>query len=788
MRRLLLGCLLAGVLATVVHAQSRPGTWRAVGLGPDDAGFLGSAGAAAVGRDGSAVVAGPFVAEGGAVESGVARWDGVRWHPLGAPPNAVVTAVTFAHDGTIVAAGRFTEIGGVAARGIARWGGVAWHPLGSGLAPASDVALTAGPDGSVVAVGGFTTAGGVPAAGAARWTGTDWEALPDAGSPIRSAIFGADGRVYATIRPDPSAPIDVVRLADGRWEALPSPPVQIEDPLVSDPGGAFVASSWTGAGWRGLVRWTGSEWTDLGGLPSGSEVCAVAASPEGDLFMITGHEYECVYVRRFRDGAWADLGFTWGVTGAVGAPGGFLATGPFQLLGDLWAEYVARYDHNGWHPVGPGLGPDGFVTGLHALPGGGAVATGSFTRIGGVPARGIARWDGAIWHPLGDGVENASGAAGGVHDVAVAPDGRIVAVGPFARAGGGVAPGVAVWDGAAWSALPALGGGDGAHPTAATFTSDGALVVARRRATGEVFYSTVLRLDGDAWTPLGDSLRGDFGDSVFRLTAGPDGALYASGAVRAAGAEPARNVVRWDGTAWRAVGAIGGQYVSDLVVAPDGRPVAVGSGGILPPAAPPGAAAWDGTSWELLGGPFTGQLRPDALTTVKAAALDGDGAIVVAGNFTEAGGAPARGLAWWDGAAWTGTEDGPDAPLWAVAPLTDGGALVAGDHARADGRPAPRIAWFDADVVATEPGPTGGLALSVGPNPSAGQAMAWLSGTGPARVEVTDALGRRIAVSFDGLGAGRTAVPLPSGLPPGVYAVRAVSGRHAQTVRWVVVR
>ena len=63
-----------------------------------------------------------------------------------------------------------------------------------------------------------------------------------------------------------------------------------------------------------------------------------------------------------------------------------------------------------------------------------------------------------------------------------------------------------------------------------------------------------------------------------------------------------------------------------------------------------------------------------------------------------------------------------------------------------------------------------------------------LPAAGAARLDVVDALGRRVAVLADGdLGAGPHAFALP-GLASGVYTARLSAGDAVQTVRFTVVR
>lgn len=72
--------------------------------------------------------------------------------------------------------------------------------------------------------------------------------------------------------------------------------------------------------------------------------------------------------------------------------------------------------------------------------------------------------------------------------------------------------------------------------------------------------------------------------------------------------------------------------------------------------------------------------------------------------------------------------------------------------------------------------------LSVRPNPLTSRATVRLTTSAPVhvRVELVDALGRRVARLLDGPAAGETTLVLPvAGLPAGVYVLRVVSGDHA---------
>jgi hypothetical protein len=85
-----------------------------------------------------------------------------------------------------------------------------------------------------------------------------------------------------------------------------------------------------------------------------------------------------------------------------------------------------------------------------------------------------------------------------------------------------------------------------------------------------------------------------------------------------------------------------------------------------------------------------------------------------------------------------------------------------------------------------------GLSLSVRPNPSDGRVTVEMVTDAPetVRVSVLDALGREVAVVYEGGVSDRLALPVETaGLSPGVYVVRAsAAGRADATARFTVAR
>lgn len=135
--------------------------------------------------DGSLIVGGRLVTAGGVTVNRVARWDGANWSALGSGFDDQVNAVAFGPDGALYAGGFFAGSSdyvegtgtGTALSGVARWNGATWEPLGPGLdGYVRDLAVY---DGKLLVIGKFKLAGSVELGSVATWDGTDWAAVGD---------------------------------------------------------------------------------------------------------------------------------------------------------------------------------------------------------------------------------------------------------------------------------------------------------------------------------------------------------------------------------------------------------------------------------------------------------------------------------------------------------------------------------------------------------------------------------------------------------------------------------
>ena len=619
--RLALAALLFGgvALASTVSAQCGPGWVQTPGFG--FAGVNGTVFASIMwDPDGAGpepewlVIGGMFSAAGDIAANGVAAYDGEAWHDLG---GGVTEGFIFdrvsafeIYDGMLIVGGHFAQAGGLPVENIAAFDGTDWHALGAGIYGGfsePEVSAMAVHDGQLIAAGAFTSAGEGPASFVARWNGTEWAPLGAGASFAVLAAETYDGDLYI----------------GGQFESV---------------GGGIP-------GTQRLARWDGVGWSSVAG-----------GAPNGII-----HEL-------YSDGVDLYVG------------------GQLSVIGGLVAAGVARWDGVEFHTLGSGV--PGIITALGRF-GGDLHIGGFFSVAGGVTASNVASWDGSAWDNLGEGVNDT------VWTVTDSGDELFVG-GRFREAGGETARGMAWWDGDGWSSaqgrpLDVLAGG------LAEF-EDNLIISGYANFSNGNRLGAVVRFDGLEFSPMGES----FNELPWEVGV-HDGELYAVGWFTQVGSSNAVGVARWDGAAWQDIGAqLTGGYVTsglsigsyngDLIIGGDftqagGVPAnhiarydganwhAMGDGlgddysfvwdlveysgdliavGQFPTGtSPQNVARWDGVQWHDLGTGLSGGTLPEAL---DAAVFEGD--LIVAGDFTQAGGSPALNVARWDGTQWQAMDVG----------------------------------------------------------------------------------------------------------------------------------
>lgn len=597
--------------------------------------------------------------------SGVARWEGDAWLPLGNPtfhgPAGNVNALA-EWNGELIVAGQFTEAGGRPALNIARWDGHQWHPLGLGV---NGPVFTLAASGTNLFVGGdFTAAGGLVTTNLARWNGSSWTAMP--GAPdlrVFSLLVTTENEVV--VAGDDFRALGgteqghhVARWKEGTWTELGNSLDGSVMVLKTYEGDLIAAGRFSQIGditTANIARWRDGQWVALqeGVGTAGSQVHSLVVQDgvlwagEGYLGLATNVP---VAVHRLESGVWTTVPSL--VRGEYKANVCPLAMRGTELVARAWAEFngrpmtnaLARWNGTNWLGFGHSIGGNE----IHALlqQDDGMVIAGNFKSAGDLPTFNVARWNGTNWNSLGNGSPDAMD--GPALALAAGMGGEFFAGGDFTRIGGMGTQRLARWDGSRWNAV---GGGANGTVRALLRAPDGSLLVGGNfnRIGGRAILG-LARWNGSTWTQLGSGVSGAVHALAFR---GKD--LLAAGGFHEAGGKTVNHVARWDGTEWHALGEglSAGGYAAALALR--GQDVFVAgsfaTAGGVPTA---NVARWDGTRWLAIAANMS---WPGRTLSARSLAVMGD-SLFVGGDFAEVDGVATPGVAQWRNGVWSGVGSG----------------------------------------------------------------------------------------------------------------------------------
>jgi hypothetical protein len=533
-------------------------------------------------------------------------------------------------------------------------------------------------NGSDVYVGGFfTMAGGVTVNHIARWDGNKWSALGNG--------VGA-GQLTATVYD-----------------------------IAFQGNDVYVAGSFT-TPFNRIAKWDGARWSGVGGGVSGgsfAEIRALAATPTelyaGGIFTDAGGELTVNHIAKWDGSAWSALGT--GMSGglpplvtsvdAIAAVGNNLyAGGNFTSAGGVVVNSIARWDGSRWSALSNGISSSTNTLSINAIApmGSDVFVGGSFTMAGNVAVNNIAKWNGATWSALGTGANN--GVMPGASALAVSGSTLYVG-GTIDLAGGVSANNVAAWNGSSWSAV---GSGLSAPVVALGVSGNSLYVGGALLSAGNAIVNGIAKWEAGAWLALGSSVNG----AVFTTIAATNGEVYLGGEFSSAGNVVVNHIVKWNGNNWSALGT--GVNGPVRAAALDGNDLFVGgeftsAGGMNASK----IAKWDGSNWSALGSGLGGA----GTVRVNAVAVKGN-EIYVAGAFTTAGGVQANNIAKWDGANWSalgsGANNGVNNPVSAITITSNGEVHVGGNFTTAGGVNAKGIArWNGTAWSEVGGGVSGGL-------------------------------------------------------------------------------
>lgn len=320
---------------------------------------------------------------------------------------------------------------------------------------------------------------------------------------------------------------------------------------------------------------------------------------------------------------------------------------------------------------------------------------GVFTVAGQVAASRVAKWNGTTWSSLGNG----PGTGGSVKALAVAPNGDVYAAGAFGinQAAGTTVGTVARWNGTTWSMV-----GAGMSRPAGTNAIVNALAIA---ANGDVYAGgyfetadgvparNVARWNGTTWSALGTGVGNGSVDRVNTMALAGNGELYVGGSFAQAGGAAANSIARWNGAVWNSIGTGPANGVNNEAnTLAFGRNGEVYVGGYFSQAGQVpvyGVARWDGTAWSRLG--------TEPLGAVLSLVVAGNGDVYVGGfSFVSTNGSPtASNVARWNGSVWTTVGTGSSRlanRVYALLLMGNGDLYAGGFFRRSDGSAANSVA------------------------------------------------------------------------------------------------
>lgn len=301
--------------------------------------------------------------------------DGCWSKAFGIPgTNGGVHALAVYQD-ELIAAGHFDRVNGVEAANIARWDGVRWAPLGEGIE--GRVLDLAGFAGDLVATGQITGAGGSPARHAVRRDGARWAPVGDGVHPIpletrvNDLIEYQGGLILAGsfFGAGETSDVNIVCWNGTEYRPLGTGGGGIEDgwvqALAFHDGELVIGGEFDGAGdleADDVIRWDGHAFRPIG--PGGPRYAYALAAHQGYLYVgginNQGGGSSGASIRRWDGEGWQSLpsADTYWVEALLSAGNALYAGGNFDRVGDRLPSYrIAAWTDA--EPVGAPLPPAG---------------------------------------------------------------------------------------------------------------------------------------------------------------------------------------------------------------------------------------------------------------------------------------------------------------------------------------------------------------------------------------------------------------------------------------------
>lgn len=626
--------------------------------------------------------------------NGVAKWDGVKWSPMGS--GLVFENIGFHRRFLVVwdRDGDGPELPGLYAyaitpsansAGLSLWNGANWNRAARGLNGDVNALCVfdedgAGPNPPILFAAGTLSIfsyynefwGGL-----ARLKGDQWQGVgisyageygeamtvfdEDGAGPMPPNLYvsgwfsdaqGAVRRGFSRSNGTSLSPVIPYELLNGH-------PIFVNSILAFDEDGAGAAPPQLFGGGSfffdlhqstGVARWNGTQWTPVVSNDPGSPTANINCDK--------------LYLA---ESMGVDHDQTWMIAAGSGV--------------------IIRWDGKNWRIIGSGIGNvffdqspsiamfDDDGEGLHTkkMFVGGAI---SMPSMGGMFMGSMVRFDDPEWRPiLGDGLSSGSffPQPTTINEIATAPMGTdtdiaLYVTGSFLAAGSAPCAGVAKYQGGSWSSIS----NDFSVWPEAVMTVKSNSVSGHDLILGGGFKEisgtkaeNIAAWDGISWRPLGGGLGGDQFSSVRSLASyDPDGpgamprCIVAAGSFNRSGDTVLNNIAIWDGERWLPLGAGSESAPYGLAVfdddgdGPDSETLfAAGSFSVEGDPEPAYLAQWNGVYWKRWGEVDCRWFLASTSGQVGFPQVDPPG-VYVSGYFVLSGNNATFEVAKWDGGHW----------------------------------------------------------------------------------------------------------------------------------------
>jgi trimeric autotransporter adhesin len=469
--------------------------------------------------------------------------------------------------------------------------------------------------GNIYVAGGGLFTGGLRIRTIAKWDHRKWSEVTAGidGSQIAEMAFDKNGNLYVGYegyRNDSVINAFFCKWNGTAWDTCGEGFIGSIFAMVFDGNGTLYTGCWmAGDPYVSVKKWDGTVWSTIGIMPNGN-IYGMAAGNEGSL-------YVC---------------------------------GRFDTVDGIPANSIAKWSNGTWSALGSGLRsvPAEFQTGTAFVSritviGNDVYACGDFDSAGTIPVVNyVAKWDGNAWGPLAiDNLASADHVEG---------DGR----GNAYLSGSVMTDGIesfvlAKWDGASWSILDKGKNYPGWLPPM--------LMIDKSANIYEMRDWTFMQWKGDRWSPV-CSENGFNGQVHAMLYDIATGSLYVGGEFGIIGDKSIKNIARWDGSSWNALGDGPDRPVDVLAMNKNGILYAGYEGGHWSIDTLSILSKWDGTTWSSITTLIPDKIGKWVNRWIGDLACDDKGDLYVGGGFDSIGGRAFSNIAKWDGTAWSSLGNG----------------------------------------------------------------------------------------------------------------------------------